>query len=452
MNIKNLYQGFIFSLLGAVILFPSCLGSDNEDYEYSSDAQVYGFTATGGDYDSLSVLSKAVFAIDQLASPPKIYTKDSLAYGFEVKNAVLSINTNNALGIVLYYEDADSSFVFNSSDSVNLSRLTKITVYANDGVTNREYAFKINTHQQDPYILVWKNIANGYFSASPVSEQKTIALNDKFFTYYVSGGTINALSASSTAGNPWASVSVSGLPSNTLLHSLLTATDNSVQTAYAVAADNTLYQSSDGISWNSVATSYPVEAIYGKIPSTTVDSLVVVVKDGADLKFAKTKDFSSIRVLGTIPSGFPVRDFSALSMQDENSYTAKYIVVAGGSDAGGTQSNDTWIVQEKNGSLGALSHTTAALSLQGCSLFAYDGKLYIFTESGNENRLSISKDYGLTWNTAPAKQAIPDNFPHRKYASVITDDKNFIWIFGGTSGSSQLADAWRGRINRLIVN
>jgi len=452
MNIKTLFQGYIFLLLGVATLLPSYLGSNEDEYEYSADAQIYSFSATGGTYDSLSVLSKAVFTIDQLSSPPKVYTKDSLAYGFEVQNALLTITTSSALGVALYYGDNDSTFVYSSSDSVNLSRLTKMTVYANDGVTTREYEFKINVHQQDPDTLVWKNIANGYLSASPIDAHKTIAINDQFFTYYLSGTTINAVSAPSTDGKPWTAVSVSGLPSNTLVYSLQTITDNSQQTAYALTADNNVYKSSDGLSWSNVAASYPVEAIYGKLPSIAEDSLIVVVKDGSTLKFAKTKDFSSIRVLNAIPGGFPVQDFSAVSMQDENSYTMKYIIVAGGKDASGAQTNNTWVVQEKDASIGALPHTATTLSLQGSSLFVYDGKLYMLTDEGSDSVLSYSKNYGLTWDSVPAKQVLPGNFSHRSYAPVISDNKNYIWIFGGVSGSSQLIDVWRGRINRLAVN
>lgn len=457
MNIKNLFQGFVFILLGVALLFPSCLGGNDAESEYSSDAQIYSFSAEADDtYDTLSILSKATFAIDQLTSPPKIYSKDSLAYGFVAKNALLTINTNSAGGVVLYYADKDSSFLYSSSDSVNLSRLTKLTVYANDGVTSREYNFKINTHQEDPDVLAWKNIGSNYIQPSSASSQKTIFLNQKFVTYYLSGNAVKAITSSD--GKTWAGITVSGLPVNVRLSSLLSVTDNPAQWAYAVASDNSVYKSSDGASWSNTGASYPVEAIYRKLPSATVDSLLIAVKDGGAIKFAKTKDFSHIRLLRAIPEGFPVRDFSALSMPNSKSYTMRYIVLAGGSDAGGIQRNNAWVVQEKDNVVNALARTQGSLDLQGCTLFAYDGQkqydgkeIYVLAGSEGKNTLSYSGDYGLTWNVAPQKQLLPDGFPYRKSASVITDDENYIWIFGGAAGISQVVDVWRGRLNRLAV-
>ena len=76
------------------------------------------------------------------------------------------------------------------------------------------------------------------------------------------------------------------------------------------------------------------------------------------------------------------------------------------------------------------------------------------TATESKNVLYISeKGNGIAWNLADSLQALPSSFSYRTNASVIVDEKNYIWIFGGTSErQTELTDVWRGRLNRLAVN
>ncbi len=69
-----------------------------------------------------------------------------------------------------------------------------------------------------------------------------------------------------------------------------------------------------------------------------------------------------------------------------------------------------------------------------------------------ENVLYTSPDYGLRWFKTGENQVLPEEFVDRTKTTIITDDKNFIWIFGGVSGTQQISEVWRGRLNKLIVN
>ena len=63
-----------------------------------------------------------------------------------------------------------------------------------------------------------------------------------------------------------------------------------------------------------------------------------------------------------------------------------------------------------------------------------------------------SSNYGLFWEKADNKQALPSDFLFRKNQSVSVDNLNNIWIFGGvTPEQTQLVDVWKGRINKLFV-
>ena len=92
---------YFFTLLAAIFLLSSCLDSDDDnrvEYDYSSDAQITSLVLSSRE-DTLNVLSKVEFSINQVASAPLIFNKDSLPYLFDVKNAKMTVTTNRASGI-----------------------------------------------------------------------------------------------------------------------------------------------------------------------------------------------------------------------------------------------------------------------------------------------------------------------------------------------------------------
>ena len=76
----------------------------------------------------------------------------------------------------------------------------------------------------------------------------------------------------------------------------------------------------------------------------------------------------------------------------------------------------------------------------------------MITSSGR-NALIYSENFGLDWKMAAENQTFPAGFNQRTNASVIIDAANYIWIFGGISATqTQLADIWRGRLNKFVNN
>lgn len=110
---------YCFTLLATTILLSSCLNSDDVEYIYSADAQMTSLTISSSE-DSLKVLSKVDFSIDQVSSAPLVFNKDSLPYLFEVKTVKMNITTNGASGIKFYLINPDSSYIWNLTDSVEI--------------------------------------------------------------------------------------------------------------------------------------------------------------------------------------------------------------------------------------------------------------------------------------------------------------------------------------------
>ncbi len=445
---------YFFTLLATIFLLSSCLNSDDDnrvEYDYSSDAQITSLVLSSRE-DTLKVLPSVEFSINQVASAPLIFNKDSLPYLFDVKNAKITLTTNRASGIKLHLispDSPDSTYIWNTNDSVLINRLKHIEVFAADGVTTKLYTFQLNTHQQDPNLILWQNVVNNYIN-NP-TDQVTVTNASKFFTYYNTGTSIGLATSSIEDGEMWTNETLTGLPQGVVLKSIRVDALEKSEGWYAMDATGKVYISANGMEWIEQQTDLPVRSIYGKMPSYSQDSVLAIVKDGEVYKFAKTIDFSSMNVLNEIPAGFPVDNFAFTTIKDPRIYTAKYLIATGGKDINGIANSDVWIMQENDQKI---TFTSKALNFNvvGSSMFNYDNKIYLLTSLGDENVFYTSSNYGMFWEKADSKQQLPVEFSYRENQSVSVDNKNNIWIFGGVSSNqTQLVEIWKGRINKLFV-
>lgn len=438
-----------------LLLFASCLGSSDDEIEYSPDAQIYSFSLTSR-ADTLNLLNATAFTIDQVNG--KIYNKEPLPYLFHVDSAMLNISSSNQyfpFSRVTLKLSPDSSYTWNSSDSVAINRLLQILTTAPDGETAKLYDFQLNIYQQDPYLLTWSNRAKEYLSDSP-SDQETIGFNGRFITYYKSGTNIKAASTQEQNVEEWDEVDVSTLPSTILLNSLL-STNSAV---YALDEEGDVFASDEtGITWSRISTDYNIAAIYGLLPSSTGKRILLAVRDtNSDmLYFALTDDFSEIQLMNSISDELPLSGFTSTSVENPDSYSTQYIVLAGGVDSNNAANKAIWLLHEKEGEITHIS-TIPQIPMDGSSLFYYDNRLYLMIMKEGENSFLYSENFGLSWIAAGDNQAFPsdtEDFIPRTNASVVTDDSNNIWIFGGISASStpaQLVDAWSAKLNKFTMD
>lgn len=433
-------------LLISIMLLSSCLNNNrNEDVNLSKDAQIYSISLSSK-ADTARAFSNSPLTIDQIGN--RIFNKNPLPYLFSVDSVKINLRGYSTYiqphsQITIYLKDTDSSYVWNGNDSVAIKRLKGIATTAADGKTTKTYDFQLNIYQEDPDVLNWERLKTDYLISLPVEAQKTILFAGRFFTYYKSGASIKAVSG--TDGVNWAVAPVTGLP-GTLKFSSLLATNNAV---YAIDETNAVYKTTNGVNWSTLTTAYPVVAIYGKLPSATSGNILAIINDGGVNTFAETNDFSSFKLMDAAHAEIPVTDFSVTQINNPKVYSAKYILLSGGLTANGNANNHIWLIQEKGENITTISKYMN-FTLLGSTVFNYNNNQYLITTGNGKNTLLFSEDYGLTWKTAGLNQAFPIDFTYRTNASVITDSDNYIWIFGGTSGTStQLVDVWRGRLNIL---
>ena len=442
MTLQHISRVLLFA--GAVVVFSSCLKTERTNPNWSSNAQIYAFSLSSSK-DASRVLAGTKFTIDQLQQ--RIFNQDSLPYLFKVDSVMPKIlNESGQLPkVTIHLKDRDSTYVWNGKDSVALNRLVKLTATAQDGKTAMNYTFQLNTHKQDPNILTWNKLASNYITGA-IDEQKTLLLANAFFTYYKSGAEIKAMSSPHNDGKTWKPSSINGLPANVIIRSISTGKN----AAYALDAANQVFKTTDGISWTRLDTKYPIKAILGNIPLFDGSSAtLLIVKEGENLKFATTDDFTSFKVENTaIPTATPLIGFSSISVSSQKSFSAKFLIVAGGLKADNSPNKELWFFQKKGENLEVSTQETA-LSLEGGSLFFYNNILYLLEAKDSKNQLSFSDDFGLNWRVAGKNQAIPTDFAFRKNASILTDANNYIWIFGGKSTTQAVVDVWRGKLNAL---
>ena len=445
------YFLWTLAIIMNLLLLPSCLGSsEGSEVEYSTDAQIYTFTISSR-ADTSNILNSTEFTIDQVNG--KIFNKELLPYQFHVDSVTINLSGSSSFStlynVTLSVSGSDDA-VWAQSDSVGINNLYRITTTAPDGETTKKYDFQLRVHDKDPYILSWEKVSAGYITPS-ITDQTTVSYNNRFITYFIANEAVGAVSSSSNDGANWTTANISGLPPNVLLSSLSASED----ALYILDETNRVFSTTDGFTWSMTATDFPIIANYGILPSDNNGKSLVIIDDNNTYKFAKTDDFSDFSIMeiesNTSISEFPVRDFSSISINSSTSHAIKFIIIAGGLKSDNTANNDIWIIQEKNGMISDLkSKKTGGASLSESTLFFYDNNTYLLTSSSGTNRLFYSDNFGLEWNPTGENQSLPIEMNFREKASVITDNNNNIWIFGGVSGTqTQLDDVWRGKLNKF---
>ena len=458
MNIK-LITSTLFVLLSSVLFF-SC-NKSNSDIDYTNltnDAQIYSFSLTApivkkGDslsraQDSVRIVTvnKTNYAIDQLNDI--IYNPDSLPYLTKLQNVLVKVSFNPTYGVSsIQVERPDSLYTWNTTDSINFSKLPINFIVTAFGGKKKTYKIDIRTHKIDPDTIIWKQMP----SLSYTGESKSIAKLDSIYTYILSGGKIN-LNASSRKNIKWIDATVSGLPTNINMESFQYA--NSRFNVNDKSGNS--YESTNGRKWAKVTNSLNVTSVVGVLPTSQGDLILSIIEEDGEYYFAKGSTLSNLQRVQSItgynvnnvPSDFPISGIASYSNQATSS-AERMLVVTGGLSQSGNNLNNTWLIQNTSTGIeiAPFVQTPPFKGGAGLSLFGYDSKFYTL----ENKQFYISSDWGANWIKAPQKQSLITGIKTNKGQSVIVDEENYIWILGGVSTSdTYLNEVWRGRLNKLI--
>ncbi|MDH6308992.1 hypothetical protein M2451_001550 [Dysgonomonas sp. PFB1-18] len=439
------------------IFFVFTISSCNDDSTQTTqinpaaDAQIYSFKLAANSYNALDsatypALATTKFAISQ--SDLLIYNPDSLPYRTRLKKFATALGYSSLATpskVEILY--ADSVIAWDNADSIDYSLYPKIKVTAADGKNAYEYRVNILIRKVDPDTLVWTKTTMQI--PTSVSKQKTLFYDDKFYTFSIDNNQFylhTAKKSSMVYDSPQAA---SGLTGADIVLESITLYNGGF---YAIDNTNKGYYSEDGVAWEAKADN--ILAIVGVLPADKADKDVLLVVSG-DINaphFSSTTDMvalTEIRAFNSVEkASFPISDFSSVSNINRSNLNQNILSVTGGKDINGVFRNLTWSMQRDSDSsfriISNQAHNTFAPKA-GIVSFLYDGYLYALT--GNK---LYKSSFGDIWKAAPQKEKLDSKIPSASAQSIIVDNENYIWIFGGVSSSNaQVRDIWKGRLNKL---
>jgi len=450
-KLKNGVYLLSFSIL--VSLMASCLGNGYPDDTYPlTDAELITFSLSS---DSVPDLANVVFSIDQQQGETGlIYNYDSMAYQTTINDKVIVTYTSGAgTDNVLNITNGDSIWV-KSGDSIDVSQPVILKVFALNGTTTKLYNVQLNIHLVDPDSMQYNLIASD-LSFLQTGDTKTVVLNNQFLTYSKTDGQIRLYSSSDAAN--WTDEGVSGLPANAVVKGIQS---NGTQ-LFAYTDDGELYVRNDpaGDQWDLIdkPASIKITSILGYLnagPYQPEGLSLVVETEGVNTfafvdKTLTQWNYDNSATPVPIPDDFPLFDFSNYSYQLMYS---QRISIFGGASLSGVIQNAVWSTQTGLYWAKLTGDVTAFPPLDGANVFYYDNEFWLLNGKSNDgynSEVYYSVDGGVTWQTKPVKNQMPEDYSLRYGASLVmaNDNKSF-YIIGGKS-DTVLPEVWNGFLNKM---
>ena len=437
------------------------LGSCNDDsdnvtsIDYSADAQIYSFKLTAkpdNAIDTLNypVLAKTLFSIDQLNRV--IFNRDSLPYQTRLKKYSVAITYSSASPSKVELVYPDTVMEWNGTDSVDFAThlypVFKVTAQSGYSL---EYTIDLKIRKVDPDLINWSK--NTTSLPSTVRDQKTVMTNDGFYTYSIDND--NQLYLRKTDEKVSSYEPKQGINGITASDILLESITYFKGELYALDKFNNAYNSSNGTDWYQKSAN--VKAILGVLPSSSEDKdvLLLLTENAGKYSLAKTMDMITVTPIRELTSfelnSFPLSGFSSTVNYDRNNLNKNILAITGGLKSDNNYSNLTWLIQtNSNGELRINSNQqhNRFQAKEGIVSFMYNDYLYVLT-----NNKFYKSNFADSWLLAPDKEQFEESMTSMHGQSVLIDNKNNIWIFGGIpdSGTTPFLEIWKGRINKLNV-
>lgn len=435
----------LVALMVATLTITSCLKDDDEKNSVSyKDTAILSFSLgqlkqvrdtvakNGSDSTYVSNFNgaKVKFYIDQAQG--LIYNPDSLPYGTKPASALAKIVAKNSGTVVIKSTTEEKFTYYSSNDSIDFSTPRVFRVYSNKGSEYRDYKVSVNVHKQKGNVFSWQSLqANSNFAS--FTAMKAVSAGSKVFVFGTNGSQTVVYAASKDNGNSW-----------TKLSKTFTANaykSVAVQGTKLFVIDNgTVYSSTDGSSWTTVATNSSLKQLVAASPA----ELFALSTSGTLLASKNNGVTWTNELLDSNASLLPVSNIGS-------SFTAVtsdlYRVLLVGTLASGTKNaawtklsyrqNEQWSYVESNAdkfqlplykSLSVVNYDKGALALG-------------LNSSGKLASMLLSRDGGITWKSDKSFTYPTDIQAATAFAATVDSDE-YLWVISGTK-------VWRGRLNRV---
>ena len=453
------FLSIIVCFLFVCIAVSSCLDSE-DTYIASSNATVHAFgldTIHGKHYP---------FAIDQLNR--KIYNLEPLPVGadtlldsilidtFQVAGYITSgLTTDTVLNLTAHQDLRGAINKINEQYKGDTNGL-KFKVHAPDMTTMREYTLYLRVFEHHPDSMNWQSMSmNGLPSNSLANHQKTITLQDRLLMYVLGDNHQTVLYQNSTkAYTQWEQKSLQGvafesLPHFVKLETIQTPVSNLQEVLYTVV-NNQLYQSVDGITWtvlDILPENYTLQTLICGYDHTLIG---LFQKDGKSYLIQTNQEITAwnLEQQTELPEGFPTENIYATEYQTAN--LLEQVMIVGRTSQDATRIIP-WAYDGRNWT--ALNPDTDYASYcltekvgHNPAVMHYDKKFYIFGETLNYIYASQNR---LAWYEADKKFFLPKELATQGNFTTCIDSEQYIWIITGGNSEQNKNAIWRGRLNKF---
>lgn len=482
-------------LLIAVLLgsLAACNKMDDTTIALYDDAVITNFTlGTMNRYiDGVKTTYKGgeyLFHIDQ--NTRTIYNNDSLLLGTDAAHVVCGLSSLNNGAIWLVSPDKTEMTYHLATDSIDFTTPRLFRVYNSNGTGYNEYTVKVNVHQEDPDLFVWKKMT----SIPVMSDLRTVAYGDYIYVFGNEGGVTKAYK--SEDGTAWTAVT---LPALTDANAWQNAIAN--EDSLYIMDGTKVYRTKDLATWDEDKseiwganklvrlTAASSQELYGlsdegmlmvkycglldlggwisadfeadinaeDLPTADMTTAVypMVLSDSTDyVLMAGTKEDGTTRI-GNVWRR--IVDYSEVGLVSELKKYIEELIVAEEAEEGTegiTVNRPTWIRKWTfmESSKNAPYQIPALKNLQ---VIYYDNELFAFggqSYQGDIEALSAfwcSRDNGITWKedesfSMPPSDEMSEFDQSATSFSVVVGKEKEIWIVCAGTG-----EVWRGHLNRV---
>lgn len=387
-------------------------------------------------------LDSVFFAID--LNTGVIFNADSLPKGTDVSRLIANITfannmTKAELSFTKNNKDTVVNYLTNPTDSIDFSNPVKLEVTAEDGTNSYVYTIKVNVHDAEPGLMVWRNLS---FASLPARlpdprAQKTVIYNDITYCFIEENNYTYTLATSSDLNDgEWA---------KTIFNPGFTPDIDSFTPAeggfYIMDVNGNLFCSEDLDQWDETG------EIWITMIGAYSDGILGIKSEGGKLMHTRYPASEGYEP-SPVAHNFPLLNFSKLGIIESKWTPEPIAILAGGMTPEGI-SSDVWAY---DGTTWAVINQNVLPALEKPMLARYvtyretpqlfkerelDVWLIIggYSEDGKMNReVFLSYDNGVNWITAPEGMQLPEEVPLLGGADIIVADYYL---------QADLADAWK---------
>ena len=442
----------VAGVMAATAFLSSCLGNDYDNIEYPAESSITAFSigtlhqtfyvksSKGEDsvYTDTVSYADVPFTIDQINR--KIYNKDSLPKGVDVRKVLASISADNA---AIYYVKNGKDTIWTSTDSLDFTNDVTFKVLAYSKLQNKfvfgePYSVRVNVHKLNPDSLVWRHFEDKKFANNSIlKEQKAIYNNEEIYVFGKSESDgLKVNKASVTRGNiisGWKEVAINTTGVNIYSATAFNGKIYYIANGELYTLDNqeTKVGSLTGLT-NIICVSNDKLMVYKE----TGNEIVAIDSEGNELSDEKSKFVSGFDLKGRLsaistPSSHNSSLWRTIVMTNDDDGTAETDTTANVFSY--ISSDDIWVKYQPN-------NPTTCPNQGNISMISYDNKLYAYGE--NFDYFYSSTDNGLNWKKeedymlfpSENKNGIDKLTTYRKegsYSTVVEANGNkgsFIWF------------------------